>query len=252
MSTGAIETLEAKQQDGAPAPGAETQSGPSEPAEAKPVITYLLLIRHGENDWVTTHRLAGRTPGVHLNEKGRQQSLELATFLAAQPICAVYSSPLERCMQTAQPLAEAKQLPVFEEAGVLEVEYGDWRGGDLRELSKLPEWRLVQHFPSSFRFPGGETLYEVQARAVRTLDEIRAKHAGSVVAIFSHGDVIRLSVAHFLGIPIDLFQRIQISTASVSVIAFHDSVPSVMGVNYLTTLPVLQVASAQPAPKKEE
>ncbi len=245
MSTGAIETIEAKQQDGHSPAGNPTDAVQAQSAEVKPVITYLLLIRHGENDWVTTHRLAGRTPGVHLNDKGRQQSLELSTFLASQPISVIYSSPLERCLQTAQPLAEAKQLPVEQEAGLLEVEYGDWRGGDLRELAKLPEWRLVQHYPSSFRFPAGETLYEVQARAVRTLDELRLRHAGKLVAVFSHGDVIRLSVAHFLGIPIDLFQRIQISTASVSVIVLHDSVPSVMGVNYLTSLPVMQVSESR-------
>ena len=121
--------------------------------EAKPVITYLLLIRHGENDWVSSHRLAGRTPSVFLNDKGKQQSADLATFLAAQPISAIYSSPLERCLQTAQPLADVKQLAVSAEPGLIEVEYGEWRGGDLRELSKLPEWRLVQHYPSSFRFP---------------------------------------------------------------------------------------------------
>ena len=265
MSTGSIETIQAEQENhlsptaatSLPTAGAGSDANANANAaananadaqqakqeEAKQVITYLLLIRHGENDWVSSHRLAGRTPSVFLNDKGKQQSADLATFLAAQPISAIYSSPLERCLQTAQPLADVKQLAVSAEPGLIEVEYGEWRGGDLRELSKLPEWRLVQHYPSSFRFPGGETLYEVQSRAVSTLEQIRSRHAGGVVAAFSHGDVIRLSVAHFMGVPLDLFQRVQISTASVSIIVFHNSVPSVMGVNYLTALPVLEIAT---------
>ena len=242
MSTGSIETIEAEQQSGEASANATVDSGEAKAEEQKPVVTYLLLVRHGENDWVSTHRLAGRTPGVFLNDKGKEQSQALATFLAAQPISAIYSSPLERCMQTAEPLAEAKGLPVLSEPGIVEVEYGEWRAADLRELAKLPEWRLVQHYPGSFRFPGGETLFEVQARAINTLEQLRSKHAGGIVVAFSHGDVIRLSVAHFMGIPIDLFQRVQISTASVSIIVFHNTVPSLMGVNYLTALPVLQTS----------
>ncbi len=126
--------------------------------------TYLLLIRHGENDWVGSHKLAGRTPGVFLNDKGHSQSTQLAEQLAKQPIAVIYSSPLERCLQTAQPVADAVGLAVTHEPGVLEVDYGEWRGGDLRELSKTPEWHMVQHYPSTFRFPGGETLHEVQSR----------------------------------------------------------------------------------------
>src|SRR5436190_24049812 len=133
-------------------------------------ITYLLLIRHGENDWVGTDRLAGRTPDVHLNEKGRQQAANLATLLAKQPIVAIYSSPLERCLETAQPLAALLNQIISAEPGLLEVDYGEWRGAHLKELSQLPEWQMVQHFPSVFRFPGGETLREVQSRAVETLE----------------------------------------------------------------------------------
>src|SRR5689334_5610296 len=113
-------------------------------------ITYLLLIRHGENDWVGTNRLAGRTTGVHLNDKGREQSLQLAELLKDQPVSAIYSSPLERCLQTAEPVAAAVGVQVIHEVGVLEVDYGEWQGGDLKELSKLPEWHSVQHYPSSF------------------------------------------------------------------------------------------------------
>ena len=174
--------------------------------------TYVLLIRHGENDWVGENRLAGRTPEVHLNETGRKQSARIVETLSDQELSAVYSSPMERCLETAQPVADAHGLAVTPESGVLEVDYGGWQGGSINELAKTPEWQLVQHAPSSFRFPDGETLFEVQVRAVDTVERIRQRHPNQVVAIFSHGDVIRTTVAHYLGIPIDLFQRVLIST----------------------------------------
>jgi probable phosphoglycerate mutase len=199
--------------------------------------TYLLLIRHGENDWVGTHRLAGRTTGVHLNQRGQEQSARLAEILKQQPISAVYSSPLERCLQTAEPVAAALGQTVKIEAGLLEVDYGEWQGGDLKELSKLPEWQSVQHFPSSFRFPGGETLHQTQSRAVWAIDQIVQAHPNQLVALFSHGDVIRTTLAHYMGTPIDLFQRINISTASISALAFHNGRPMVLFTNYTAELP---------------
>lgn len=201
--------------------------------------TYILLIRHGENDWVGAKRLAGRTPGVYLNATGRQQATELADLLGPQPIAAVYSSPLERCMETAQPLATARGLQVLPADDVIEVDYGEWRGGELKELAKKPEWQAVQHYPSQFRFPAGETLREVQFRAVGFIEGLRVSHPNQAVAIFSHGDVIRTTVAHYLGTPIDLFQRVAISTASISVLAFFDQRPMVLAVNHLTKLPSL-------------
>lgn len=210
------------------------------------VTTYLLLVRHGENDWVGTDRLAGRTPNVHLNNKGQQQAANLAQQLAKQPLTAVYSSPLERCMETAQPLAKALNVAVSTTTGLLEVDYGDWRGANLKELSKLPEWRMVQHNPSTFRFPMGETLREVQSRAVATLEELRHAHPNQAIALFSHGDVIRTTIAHYLGTPLDLFQRVHISTASVSVIGFFNDVPAVLTVNHLAELPILEIKQPEP------
>ena len=199
--------------------------------------TYLLLIRHGENDWVGTHRLAGRTPGVLLNERGREQSARLAELLKDQPISAVYSSPLERCLQTAEPVAAALGKQVQREPGILEVDYGEWQGGDLKELGKLPEWQAVQHFPSTFCFPAGETLHQTQSRAVWAINRIVQDHPNQLVALFSHGDVIRTSIAHYMGTPLDLFQRINISTASISALAFHNGRPMVLFTNYTTELP---------------
>ncbi len=207
--------------------------------------TYLLLMRHGENDWVGTNRLAGRTSGVHLNEKGRQQAEALADLLSQQPIAAVYSSPLVRCVETAEPLATRLNLPLQEEPGIIEVDYGDWQGAELKKLAATPEWQKVQHYPSHFRFPGGETLREVQARAVSTIEALVERHPNQVIALFSHGDVLRTTLAHFLGVPLDLFQRIIISTASISVIGFADGRPMVLGVNHLTEMPQLKI---EPAP----
>lgn len=208
-------------------------------------VTYVLLVRHGENAWVAENRLAGRTPGVHLNEKGHAQAAALAEQLRRQPLAAIYSSPLERCLQTAEPVAGALGMPVICEDGVLEVDYGEWRGGNLVELAKSPEWQLVQHNPGVFRFPSGETLYEVQGRAVAAIERIRQAHPNQVVAVFSHGDIIRTALAHYMGTPIDLFQRIIISTASISVVVFHGPRPAVLCTNYLAELPTLEIKQEQ-------
>jgi len=210
-------------------------------------MTILLLIRHGENDWVGTHRLAGRTPGVHLNDRGRQQAQEVAERLKEQPITAVYSSPMERCMETAQPLAAALGLDVIPLDGVIEADFGEWQGANLKDLAKQPEWELVQHYPSGFRFPGGETLREVQSRMVGALAQIVQDHPKQVVAVFGHSDVIKTAVAHFLGTPLDLFQRIMIDTASVSVIGFHRAGPWIMRINDAGPLPIFKQPEAADA-----
>ena len=153
----------------------------------------------------------------------------MAELLGDQPIQAIFSSPLERCMETAQPLAQRLGIAVMPDAGVLEVDYGEWRGQNLKDLAKEPAWKMVQHYPSSFRFPGGETLQEVQQRAVATINRIHQTYPNQTVAIFSHGDVIRTTLAYYLGVHIDLFQRIAISTASVSVLALMNQRPNGTG-----------------------
>ncbi len=125
------------------------------------------------------------------------------------------------------------------------MDYGAWQGADLRELAKLAEWRKVQHTPSTFRFPGGESLREVQHRAVTGVEAVRNQHPSQVVAIFAHGDVIRTTLAHYLGVPLDLFQRIVIQTAAVSILAFHDGTPSILGMNFLAELPKLEIKAPE-------
>ena len=179
----------------------------------------IILVRHGENDWSKKHKLAGWLPGVHLNETGHRQAAALAQRLVALPIKAIYSSPLTRCVETAAYIADTHRLNVQHLEEIGEVHYGDWEGKKIKKLARKPLWQAVQFFPSRMRFPGGEALRDVQARAVGALEETAARHEKEMIVVVSHADVIRLVLAHYLGVHIDLFQRLIISPASASIIA---------------------------------
>jgi probable phosphomutase (TIGR03848 family) len=194
-------------------------------------MTTLVLIRHATNDWVRKGLLAGWTPGVHLNEEGRAQAQALGERLAASHFDAVYSSPLERAMETAQAVAAPHGLEVQIHAGIGEVRYGEWNGRSLRELAKKPLWRAVQLHPSGTRFPGGETIGEMQARVVATLDEIRSAYPQGIVAAVAHADVIKAATAFYVGVPLDLFQRLIISPASVTIVGFGHFGPQLLRMN---------------------
>ena len=194
-------------------------------------MTQLLLIRHGENDYTRKGKLAGWTPGVHLNDVGQAQAQALAEKLAHSPIKAIYSSPLERAIETALPLAKAKGLTIHKRSDVGEVRYGEWTGKSLKALARTKLWQVVQKQPSAMQFPDGETLRDVQSRAVNEIEKIAAAHPKDMVAIFSHGDIIKLVLAHYLGMPLDMFQRLVVNTASVSVLQRQGSMPLVMKVN---------------------
>ena len=193
-------------------------------------MTLLLLIRHGTNDWVHG-RLAGWTPGVRLNEEGRKQAQALSERLGDLPIAAVYSSPLERTIETAQAITTPRNLIVRVVEGVGEVRYGDWNGGDLKELSQHELWPGVQFYPSGTRFPGGETLGEVQMRAIATLDGLRAQHPKEIIAVVSHADLIKLVISYYIGIHVDLFQRLIINPASLTALAFERMGPRLLAFN---------------------
>lgn len=185
-------------------------------------MVTILLVRHAQNNWVKKHRLAGWTPGVLLNDEGHKQAAALGDRLAHLPLAAIYSSPLERCRETADYVAKLHDLDPLELPEMGEVRYGEWEGAEIKALSKKPEWHVVQFFPSRFGFPEGETLRGVQSRAVNALEQLAARHATEMVAVVSHADVIKLVLAHYLGVHIDLFQRIGLSPASVSVIQLSD------------------------------
>ncbi len=183
-------------------------------------MPILLLIRHGENDYSKTGRLAGRLPGVALNERGRQQAEELGKALAQAPFEAVYSSPLERAMQTAEPIARVRGLKVVPAPGLLEANVGQWQGKSIRRLAMTKYWRVVQGAPSRARHPGGESFAETQVRVVAALDEICARHKDrSLIACVFHSDPIKLAVAHYIGLPLDHFQRLGCDTGSVTMLA---------------------------------
>jgi probable phosphomutase (TIGR03848 family) len=193
--------------------------------------TLVLLVRHGQTSTTGTI-LPGRAPGLHLADKGREEAKDVAARIAALPrVAAVYASPLERAQETAAPIAAATGVPVTVDPGLLECDYGEWTGLALKDLRKKPEWRTVQRYPSGFRFPGGESFIEMQARVTGTLARLVDTHPGDTIVAVSHADPIRTAVAHALGTHLDLFQRIVVFTASVTAIAYGAGGPTVLAVN---------------------
>ena len=196
---------------------------------AKP--TTVLLVRHGQTP-TTGQSLPGRAPGLHLAEPGVRQAQRAAERLAElTKVDAVYCSPLERTRETAKPIGKALGLTPRVRKGLLECDFGEWTGAALKDLFKLPEWKTVQQAPSQFRFPGGESFTEMQVRIVTAIEELATEHPGGTIVCVSHADPIKAAMAHALGTHIDLFQRIVISTCSVSVLSWHAGGPVVLAVN---------------------
>jgi probable phosphomutase (TIGR03848 family) len=193
-------------------------------------MTTFLLIRHGTCDSVG-RSIAGRAPGVHLNGAGRAQVAALADRLAALPIAAIYSSPLERACETAAPLAarHGKAVTILPE--LTELDFGEWTGRTLAELDTAEGWRAFNTFRSGTRIPSGELMTEVQARAVGALERLTQTHGDATVAIVTHGDVIRAVLTYFLGMPLDLLQRIEIDPAAVSIVRLDRFGPVVLRLN---------------------
>ena len=210
--------------------------GDDTPEEKQPKPTTLILVRHALNDWVGD-KLAGWTPGVHLNDQGRAQAEALAQRLADQAVAAVYTSPLERALETAQIIAAPYQLEVQLREGIGEVHYGEWTGQALKDLAKQDAWRVVQFYPSGAAFPGGETIRAMQARAVAELDAIVAAHPAQTVVAVSHADVLKAALAHYTGLHLDLFQRLVVSPASLSVLSFTPMGPRLICLNDTAHIP---------------
>ena len=196
-------------------------------------MPVFLLIRHGENDYVKKNRLAGRIPGVHLNKNGQQQALALAEKLGEAPIKAVYSSPLERAMETAAPLAQALGLEVQAREGLIEVDFGEWQDQRTKALSRTKLWKIVQGAPSRFRFPGGESFADAQLRICQDLDVIARQHEPKdLLVCVSHSDPIKLAVAYFLGMPLDTFQRLSVAPASITALYLGEAGSQLLRLNY--------------------
>jgi probable phosphomutase (TIGR03848 family) len=194
------------------------------------VPTLLILVRHALTD-TSGKRLSGWQRGVHLNEEGRRQAQRLADRLAPVRLGAIYASSLERCVETAAPLAKAKNLAVRRVPGLRDVDYGDWSGRSMRQVTGTRQWKRIMRDPSGEPFPGGETLRRVQARVLEELGGITEAHPRGTVAVVSHADPIRLALAHYSGAHIDLFQRLVVAPASASAVLVGDGMPRILRVN---------------------
>lgn len=184
-------------------------------------MTLMYLIRHGHNEYVEKGKLAGRLPGVHLSERGHAQAEKLALLLADAKLKALYASPLDRTMETAEPIARAAGLKVIPNQGLLEMDCGTWEGKSLKSLRIRKLWPVIQSAPSLARFPEGESFSEAQARIIAELEKLRQKHhqKKAVIACVFHSDPIKLAVAHYLGLPLDMFQKIVVEPASINILA---------------------------------
>lgn len=200
----------------------------------------VILVRHGRSTANTAGVLAGRTPGVLLDETGRDQAQRTADRLAAVPLTTVVSSPLERTRQTAQAILARQDATspasLILEPGLLECDYGDWQNRPLKELAGEPMWRTVTDRPSQAVFPGGESMTDMQARAVAAVRDhdaqVRDGHGDRAVwAAVSHGDIIKAVIADAYGMPFDNFQRVHADPASVTVISYTSAGPHVLQVN---------------------
>ncbi|MBE0409127.1 MAG: histidine phosphatase family protein [Anaerolineales bacterium] len=204
-------------------------------------MPIILLIRHGENDYVKKGRLAGRQPGIHLNDTGRKQAQALADDLTQKfdmaAFKAIYSSPLERTMETAKPIAESLELEVIPRPGLLETDYGEWQDKKLKGLSRLKIWRVVQFSPSRMRFPGGETFAETQFRICQEIESLCEMHEPKdMILCVTHADPIKLAVAHYLGMHLDMFQRLIVSPGSITTLQIRDASARLFTLNFIPSL----------------
>jgi probable phosphomutase (TIGR03848 family) len=193
-------------------------------------MTTFVLIRHADHA-LLGHTIAGRAPGVRLSPEGVREVEALAARLEGSSIRALYSSPLERARETAAPIAARLRLEVQIADELNEIDFGEWTNRTLADLRELEEWRRFNMFRSGSPIPGGETMVEVQGRMLRLVERLCARHPGQTVALISHGDVIKAALAHYLGVPLDLFRRIEISPASISIVRMERSGPEVLLIN---------------------
>lgn len=201
-------------------------------------MATVILVRHGRTTANSSGVLAGRTAGVRLDDTGVAQAARTAERLAVVPLVAVVTSPLERCRQTAKAILAAQRgtPTTATERGITECDYGSWQGRTLRELAKEPLWRTVQTQPSAAEFPGGESMAGMQARSVAAVRRLDAAYedehgAGAVWVAVSHGDIIKSVLADALGMHLDLFQRLSVDPASVSIVRYTGTRPYVLATN---------------------
>jgi len=196
-----------------------------------------VLVRHGVTP-TTGKVMPGRAAGLHLSEEGRAQAERAAERISALSPApsAVYASPMERTRETAAPIARALGVRVRTQAGLLDCAVGDWEGKPLKTLARRPEWRTVLGWPTGFQFPGGESFPETQQRVVSTVLSLAAEHRGERIVVVSHADPIKMFLAAVAGAPLDMFQRLTISPASISAVLLADARPFVLCMNVTGSL----------------
>ncbi|MBA4420285.1 MAG: phosphoglycerate mutase [Anaerolinea sp.] len=195
-------------------------------------MTTIMLIRHGENDSIGRY-LPGQRPGLHLNVAGQEQARQIGLSLADVPVSRVISSPMERAMETAVPLAEARNLRIEIHPGFTEMHPGDWTGRSFSDLNNDPAWAKLRSDPDTCGYPGGEDFKETQQRLWTALQEVLDQEAieKGITAIFSHADCIRLLLAKALEIPLKRYNRLMIATASLSILVFRKNLIILDGQN---------------------
>jgi probable phosphoglycerate mutase len=193
-------------------------------------MTTLFLIRHGLTA-VTGSRLYGRTGGIHLDERGRRQAAALVERFEGVRLTALYSSPLERCTETLQPLATARGLEIRTSDALIEMDAGDWTGRTLPSLRRTKLWNTVQRSPSRFHFPAGESFVEAEARLLDEVEQIVSRHPRGRVVVGTHGDLVGMLISHYTGAHLDQFQRVMVEPASVSVVHLGEGIPRILLVN---------------------
>ncbi len=214
-------------------------------------MTQILLIRHAVNDFVKTGKLAGWTPGVHLNEEGQAQATALGKRLADTPIDILFASPLERTMETAEAIRlHHPHLTIQQTIELGEVRYGDWEGMEINKLTGRKMWQVVQQYPSRAEFPNGETMRGVQTRAVNAVEALVNEYPRQTIAVVTHADIIKMVLAHFLGMHLDEFQRIVITPASISMLSLGFGRPYVGTMNDMAH--VLQMEQEHKQAKQAE
>jgi len=193
-------------------------------------VATFYLIRHGEVA-ATPGVLYGRTPGIHLSEYGRHQARTMAQRFHDIPVRAIYSSPLERAIETAEPLSESLSLPVTIHEGFSEVDYGEWSGRVFSELENDPQWLFYKTDRTKAQIPGGENILSLQERFVKSMAQVQREHPLDNIVVVSHQDPIKTAVAYFLGLHLNMFLNFEIGHTSISVIRQDDNSARVLTLN---------------------
>lgn len=201
------------------------------------MTTTFLLIRHGNIDMAD--RIPGRLKGVHLSDEGRRQAVRIVDYLENVPVHAIYASPLDRTIETADPLARDRGIGIQPRESLAEIDFGDWTGKSFDELESDFGWKQFHFFRNGCVIPGGEQMIQVQTRMVGEMERLCGDHPEQVVALVSHHDPIKSVLAYHLGVSLDMFLRITVSTGSVSAVQVSDGGSDVRFINYTGNIPGL-------------